>query len=62
VARLVPDTVRGLVHQVGPQAVVLVGAFGLPDHLVAAPIAANWEAYNAVDNQGELVGSAFAAA
>lgn len=57
-----PDTVRALVHQVGPQAVALVAAFGIPDHLVAAPIAANWESYNAVDNQGELVGAAFAAA
>ena len=33
---------------------LFVDAFGIPDHLVAAPIAADWEAYNAVDNRGEL--------
>jgi hypothetical protein len=27
--------------------------------LFQAPIAGNWEAYNTVDNQGELVGAAF---
>ena len=31
-----------------------VEAFGIPDHLVAAPIAADWESYNATDNRGEL--------
>ena len=56
---MVPDTVRKLVHKVGPQAQVLVGAFGIPDHLVAAPIAADWEQYNRYDNQGELLGEVF---
>jgi len=36
----------------------LVDSFGIPEHLVAAPIAADWEAYNVADNQGELVGTA----
>lgn len=33
----------------------LVKAFGIPDHLVAAPIAENWQEYNKYDNQGELI-------
>eukprot|EP00005_Dracoamoeba_jomungandri_P005686 CAMPEP_0174251116 /NCGR_PEP_ID=MMETSP0439-20130205/1050_1 /TAXON_ID=0 /ORGANISM="Stereomyxa ramosa, Strain Chinc5" /LENGTH=604 /DNA_ID=CAMNT_0015331355 /DNA_START=154 /DNA_END=1964 /DNA_ORIENTATION=+ len=32
----------------------LVTAFGIPSHLVATPIAADWEKYNEYDNQGEL--------
>jgi hypothetical protein len=35
----------------------LVDAFGIPEHLVAAPIAADWETYNVTDNQGELIGA-----
>jgi acyl-CoA oxidase len=61
VGRLLPDYSRQLVAVIGPQAQQLVNVFGIPDHLVAAPIAANWEGYNTVDNQGELVGPAFAA-
>jgi hypothetical protein len=33
---------------------LFVDAFGIPDHLVAAPIAGDWETYNARDNRGEL--------
>lgn len=36
-----------------------VDAFGIPDHLLATPIAGDWEAYNRVDNRGELLGPAF---
>ena len=36
----------------------VVEAFGIPDHLVAAPIAGDWERYNRVDNKGELTGEA----
>ena len=35
----------------------LVDSFGIPEHLVAAPIAADWEQYNVTDNQGELIGA-----
>lgn len=55
VGRLVPDFVRQLVSSIGPNAQQLVNAFGIPDHLVAAPIAGNWELYNTYDNQGELL-------
>ncbi len=60
VGRLVPDYVRSLVASVAPHTQQLVNALGVPDNLVQAPIAGNWEAYNTVDNQGELVGTAFA--
>lgn len=54
--RDVPLAVRRLVGEVGPSAQSLIEAFGIPDHLVAAPIAGDWERYNAVDNQGEMIG------
>lgn len=46
-----------LCQEVGRQATTVVEAFGIPDHLVAAPIAGDWVKYNLVDNQGELTGS-----
>ncbi|KAF6250062.1 hypothetical protein COO60DRAFT_1706247 [Scenedesmus sp. NREL 46B-D3] len=54
VGRLVPDFVRQLVAGIAPNGQQLVAAFGIPDHLVAAPIAGQWELYNTYDNQGEL--------
>lgn len=58
-AQLVPEAVRGLVAGLGPYGQALVDAFGIPDHLVAAPIAGDWERYNRVDNKGELLGVVF---
>lgn len=52
--------VRALCTSLGPSAQPLVDSFGIPDHLVAAPIASDWETYNKVDNQGELKGAVFA--
>lgn len=49
--------VKQLCHDLGPKAIAIVEAFGIPEHLLAAPIAADWVKYNAVDNQGELVGT-----
>ena len=40
---------------IASQAIGLVDAFGLPDHCVTAPIAADWVKYNETDNQGELI-------
>lgn len=60
VARMVPDHVRSIVASVAPHTQQLVRAMGIPDGLVQAPIAGNWERYNTVDNQGELIGAAFA--
>ncbi|CAG9460846.1 unnamed protein product [Pedinophyceae sp. YPF-701] len=55
--RAVGDSVRALCRELAPAALDLVGSFGIPDHLVAAPIAGDWQAYNVRewDNQGELV-------
>lgn len=33
----------------------LLTAFGIPEHMVHAPIAKDWEKYNETDNQGELI-------
>eukprot|EP01135_Chromosphaera_perkinsii_P005449 Nk52_evm7s351 gene=Nk52_evmTU7s351 len=43
----------------GSQALALVEAFGIPDHLIAAPIALDWVKYNETDNQGELLGQSY---
>jgi hypothetical protein len=37
----------------------LIDCFGIPEHLVAAPIAGDWARYNEADNQGELLGQAW---
>lgn len=55
----VPCRNRGLCAQLAPASQHVIDAFGIPPHLQAAPIAADWEAYNKVDNQGELIGPAF---
>lgn len=57
VGRAIPAGVRALVSRLGPRALDLIQGFGIPEHLVAAPIAADWEAYNAVDNRGEVRGT-----
>ena len=31
-----------------------MAGFGIPEHLVAAPIAGDWEAFNVRDNNGEI--------
>jgi len=46
VARLISPQARRLVAAIAPQAQAVAAAFGIPDYLVAAPIAGNWEFYN----------------
>lgn len=53
--RKVGDAVRGLCATLAPQALHLVDAFGIPDHMVQAPIALDWQKFNLDDNQGECV-------
>ena len=53
-ATAVGDASRTLCAQLSAVANELVDAFGIPDHLVAAPIAADWRAFNEGDNQGEV--------
>lgn len=45
---------RVLCREIAPYSISLVQAFGIPDHLLNAPIAQDWITYNTVDNQGEL--------
>jgi len=40
---VVPDSVRALVAQLGPSAQAAAEGFGIPNHLVAAPIAGDCE-------------------
>jgi acyl-CoA oxidase len=53
-AAVLPDAVRASVKAIAPAVPALVASFGIPPHLIAAPIAGDWEAYNAYDNRGEL--------
>jgi len=57
VGRAAPGAVRALVAQLAPSAPAIIAGFGIPPHLIAAPIAGDWEAYNAYDNLGELPGA-----
>jgi acyl-CoA oxidase len=54
--KAVGDAARALCAQLAPQCRLLVDSFGIPEHLVAAPIAGDWARYNETDNQGELLG------
>ncbi|KAI9226515.1 MAG: acyl-CoA dehydrogenase/oxidase [Piptocephalis tieghemiana] len=50
------ETILGdAVRTLAPQAVALVDAFSIPEAILYAPIALDWEKYNQVDNHGELV-------
>jgi acyl-CoA oxidase len=51
----VPDLARAAVKTVAPQSLNIVDAFGIPEYLYQAPIAADYAKYNAGDNQGELI-------
>jgi len=46
--------IKALLNSIAPHAIPLVNAFGIPDHLVQAPIAIDWVKFNTVDNQGEF--------
>ena len=45
---------RKLCAEIAPLSMDLVDAFGLPEEVLAAPIASDWVKYNEIDNQGEL--------
>lgn len=52
----VPVAIRKLCSLLAPHSQSLVNSFGIPAHLVAAPIASDWESFNLIDNKGEIVG------
>lgn len=51
----VPEIARRLCKEIAPDALALTQAFGVPEHMLHSPIAGDWVAYNAYDNQGELL-------
>lgn len=59
VARALPDALRALCTRLGPRLPFYVGAFGIPEHLLSAPIAHDWALYNQSDNKGEVLGERF---
>eukprot|EP00995_Heteronema_vittatum_P011286 NODE_6900_length_429_cov_48.563158_g5291_i0.p3 GENE.NODE_6900_length_429_cov_48.563158_g5291_i0~~NODE_6900_length_429_cov_48.563158_g5291_i0.p3 ORF type:complete len:95 (+),score=44.76 NODE_6900_length_429_cov_48.563158_g5291_i0:30-287(+) len=54
-ARAVGEASRDLCRELGAHATALVAGFGIPEHMLTAPIAHDWIEYNAADNQGEVV-------
>lgn len=55
--RAVLAATRALCNEMAPHVMTLIEGFGIPEHLVAAPIAGDWEGYNVSDNRGELTGA-----
>lgn len=55
VGRLVKEGVRKLCKEIAPMSESIVNSFGIPDHLVAAPIAFDWAKFNEIDNRGEIL-------
>lgn len=59
VAQRIPDMVRSLCKRVSQHWQVVIESFDIPERLVSAPIAGNWEDFNTTDNQGEVLGISF---
>ena len=53
-AKAIPAESRQLCHDLAPESIGLVEAFGLTDAMLSAPIACDWISYNEYDNRGEL--------
>ncbi|CAK4626871.1 unnamed protein product [Aphanomyces euteiches] len=53
----VDDVVKSLcsAEGLGNDALHLIDSFGIPDYVIAAPIALDWVKFNETDNQGEIV-------
>ena len=56
---MVSDEIRRLCAELAPHSLTLAEGFGIPSHLLYAPIALDWEEYNQYDNQGELANRSF---
>ncbi|TPX61244.1 acyl-CoA oxidase [Spizellomyces sp. 'palustris'] len=48
---------NALIKDLAPDALRVVQGLGVPDAMVFAPIAGDWESYNVGDNRGELIGA-----
>ena len=44
-----------LTKSLGEYALELVDGFGIPEHMITAPIAKDWTKFNESDNQGEIL-------
>jgi len=42
-----------------PHSLAIIAGFGIPEHVIQAPIALDWVKYNEADNKGELVGQQY---
>lgn len=58
-AKAVAPRARQLCAELAPHWQEVIAGFGIPDYLVAAPAAGDWEKFNAVDNRGEVLGVEF---
>ncbi|KAL4462141.1 hypothetical protein ABPG72_010457 [Tetrahymena utriculariae] len=56
-ARSLEELRKECIVQIHPIALYSVNAFGIPEHLLCAPIAQNYETYNSKPNNGELITS-----
>ena len=54
-AKTIKKISQDLTAKLGKQSLKLIQAFGIPDHVICAPIAGDWVKYNEVDNQGEII-------
>lgn len=57
--KAVVPRVRELCAQLAGRWQEVIESFGIPDYIVAAPAAADWEKFNSVDNKGEVLGIEF---
>jgi len=53
-AARVPGFSRDAVRALAPDALGIMEAFAIPDVLLHAPIALDWQLYNESDNKGEV--------
>ncbi len=55
VGKMIREAVRKLCQSMTPHVHTLVDGFGIPDHLIAAPIHKDWQRFNEIDNRGEVL-------
>ncbi|KAI9595005.1 acyl-CoA oxidase [Syncephalis fuscata] len=53
----VSDQLSNYIRELAPRTLTILDGFAIPDELLFAPIALDWERYNEYDNHGELVGN-----
>lgn len=55
-----PTNIASLLHtaisEFLPLSMIAIDAFGIPEHMIKAPIARDWIKYNEGDNQGKHAG------